>query len=171
MKNRGLHLAYISVGSNMGNRMENCEKGIKLLNDQDHISVLITSPFYQTEPVDYIEQDWFVNGVIQVETSLEPVSLLAVVKGIEQQVGRKLSDIRFGPRILDMDLLLYDSLVFHYHGLEIPHPRMHKRCFVLKPLCDIDPDIVHPILDKTVQYLLDRIDHEGQEVIQYPCGE
>jgi 2-amino-4-hydroxy-6-hydroxymethyldihydropteridine diphosphokinase len=171
MENRGLHLAYISVGSNMGNRMENCEKGIKLLNDQDDISVLIRSPFYQTEPVDYIEQDWFINGVVQVETSLEPVSLLASVKGIEQQVGRKSSDIRFGPRILDMDLLLYGSFVLHHPGLVIPHPRMHKRCFVLKPLCDIDPDIVHPVLGETMKNLLDRIDHEGQEVIQYPCGD
>ncbi|MBA4369067.1 MAG: 2-amino-4-hydroxy-6-hydroxymethyldihydropteridine diphosphokinase [Desulfobacterium sp.] len=171
MENRGLHLAYISVGSNMGNRIENCEKGIKLLNDQDFISVLIRSPFYQTEPVDYIEQDWFINGVVQVETSLEPVSLLKTVKGIEQQVGRKSSDIRFGPRILDMDLLLYDSSVFQHSGLEIPHPRMHKRCFVLKPLCDIDPNIVHPVLGQTIQNLLDRIDQEGQEVIQYSCGD
>jgi 2-amino-4-hydroxy-6-hydroxymethyldihydropteridine diphosphokinase len=169
VKNSDNHVAYISVGSNMGNRAENCLAGIKLLDERDHTSVLTHSPFYQTQPVDYIDQDWFVNGIVKIETFLEPIALLKAVKDIEQIVGRKSSSIRFGPRVLDMDILLYDSFVLDHPELMIPHPRMHKRCFVLKPLCDIDPNIVHPVLGQTAEDLLAKIDHDGQEVIEYQC--
>lgn len=169
MKNKDHHAAFISIGSNMGDRVANCLKGIRLLNDQYHTSVLNRSPFYQTEPVDYLEQDWFINGVVQVETQLEPIPLLRFIKEIEQQVGRTSVAVRFGPRVLDMDILLYDSQVLDHPDLVIPHPRMHKRCFVLKPLCDIDPNIVHPVLNLTVKNLIDRIDNDGQEVILHPC--
>ena len=168
-KNREHHVAYLSVGSNMGDRAENCRKGIRLLDEQEHTSVVKSSPFYQTEPVDYLDQDWFVNGIIQVKTTLSPAKLLETVKGIERQVGRKTGVVRFGPRILDMDIILYDSRIVNQPDIEIPHPRMHKRCFVLKPLCDIDPDIVHPVLQQTMHALLEAIDHQGQEVIPFPC--
>ena len=165
--NRDHHIAYISVGSNMGDRAENCLTGIKFLDEKEHTSVLTRSSFYQTEPVDYLEQDWFVNGMVKVETTLEPMVLLKTIKDIEQKVGRKSSAIRFGPRVLDMDIILYDSVVLEHSELEIPHPRMHKRCFVLKPLCDIDPNIVHPVFGQTIETLLKKIDHDGQEVV--PC--
>jgi 2-amino-4-hydroxy-6-hydroxymethyldihydropteridine diphosphokinase len=120
-----------------------------------------------TKPVDYSEQDWFINGVVKIKTTLDPLPLLQVLQEIEKKIGRKSDGIRFGPRILDMDIIFYDDSVLNHAELVIPHPRMHKRCFVLKPLCDIDPGIVHPVFNKTVQSLFSNIDDREQEVIHY----
>jgi 2-amino-4-hydroxy-6-hydroxymethyldihydropteridine diphosphokinase len=161
------HLVYLSIGSNIEDRYSNCLKGLHLLGETDAIYILERSPFYMTKPVDYIDQDWFINGVVKIGTTLDPVTLLQVLQKIEKKIGRKSNRIRFGPRILDLDIIFYDDSVMNQAELVIPHPRMHKRCFVLKPLCDIDPGIVHPVLNKTVQSLLLSIDDRGQEVIPY----
>jgi 2-amino-4-hydroxy-6-hydroxymethyldihydropteridine diphosphokinase len=161
------HLVYLSIGSNLGDRYTNCLKGIHLVGETEAICILERSPFYITKPVDYLEQDWFINGVVKIKTTLDPLPLLQVLQKIEKKTGRKSDGIRFGPRILDMDILLYDDSVMNHAELVIPHPRMHKRCFVLKPLCDIDPGIVHPVLRKTVQSLYSNIDDRDQEVILY----
>ncbi len=159
------HTAYISVGSNMGDKMENCTRGIAGLGMSDACSVVASSPFYRTEPVDYTDQDWFVNAVVKIETRLEPARLLKEIQSVERTAGR-IRPVRFGPRILDMDILLYDDLAVHEADLEIPHPRMHKRRFVLQPICDIDPSVVHPLLKSDMRSLLSNLKKGEQEIIR-----
>ncbi|MDM8517131.1 2-amino-4-hydroxy-6-hydroxymethyldihydropteridine diphosphokinase [Desulfobacterales bacterium HSG16] len=160
------HIAYISVGSNLGNKKKNCQKGIDCLVALDENRLLAQSPFYKTEPVDYKDQDWFINGVARIETQLLPSKFLKALKEIEKKAGRDLGQnaVRFGPRILDMDILLYDNLVIDEPMISIPHPRMHERVFVLKPLCDIDSQIIHPVSDKSAEALLAAIDDKNQGV-------
>ena len=104
---------------------------------------------------------------IKIETTLVPLQLLKELRTIETLAGRTDSGVKFGPRVLDLDILFYDDLVENSSGLVIPHPRMHKRRFVLKPICDIDPKLVHPVLKKDMQYLLDNLDDGGQKVVRY----
>ncbi|MCP4110548.1 MAG: 2-amino-4-hydroxy-6-hydroxymethyldihydropteridine diphosphokinase [Desulfobacteraceae bacterium] len=161
------HTAYISIGSNIGDKLLNCRKGIGALEDSGKAVVKEWSRFYKTEPVDYKDQDWFVNAAVKIETVLDPFELLKELKSIEADAGRDSGTIRFGPRILDMDIILYDDIVINgTSGLYIPHPRMHKRRFVLKPVCDIDPETVHPILKKDMRSLLDNLDDKEQEIVQ-----
>ncbi|MEE8416639.1 MAG: 2-amino-4-hydroxy-6-hydroxymethyldihydropteridine diphosphokinase [Desulfobacterales bacterium] len=124
------------------------------------------SPFYSTEPVDYKKQDWFINVVIKIQSVFDPYQLLSEIKSIQQDAGRISDPVRYGPRVLDLDILLYDDLVINSSGLVIPHPRMHKRRFVLKPICDIDPKVVHPVLKKDMQHLLDNLS-DGQKIFEY----
>ena len=118
-----------------------------------------------TAPVDYLDQDWFVNGVAKVETLLSPEKLLSVLLGIETRMGRT-REIRFGPRVIDLDLLLYDDLVMVSPELAIPHPRLHKRRFVLAPICDMDSNLVHPVLNKTMGELLPAVADQELIVLQ-----
>lgn len=157
------HVAYISIGSNIGNRLENCKNSIASLAESKTSIIRSRSSFYITEAVDYIKQDWFVNLVVKIETGLDPFRLLDKLKSIQSNAGRDHDAVRFGPRILDLDIIMYDDFVINSPELIIPHPRMHKRRFVLKPVCDIDPHIVHPVLKRDMQYLLDRLD-DGQIV-------
>lgn len=145
--------------------MANCKKGLGLLQESTDTTAIQCSPFYQTEPVDFTDQDWFVNSAARVETAMKPLDLLKTLQNIQHQVGRSKDTVRFGPRILDMDIIFYDALVLDSPELVIPHPRMHKRRFVLEPICDIDPNIVHPLLQKTVQEILDDLDTANQKVI------
>ena len=163
------HIAYISAGSNIGNRLENCQNGITALTESGITTLKDKSPFYITEPVDYKDQDWFVNAVVKIETILDPFQLLSRLKSIQQDAGRINDSIRFGPRILDLDIILYDDIIINLSELIIPHPKMHKRRFVLKPFCDIDPTIVHPVLKMDMQSLLDNLDNKEQRLIQYKC--
>ncbi len=159
-----LHTAFISVGSNMGRKLENCKQGIAGLEKPGACAVVASSPFYRTEPVDYTDQDWFVNAVVKIETRLEPPRLLTEIHAIERAAGRVRGEIRFGPRTLDMDILLYDDVVIHDALLEIPHPRMHKRRFVLQPICDIDELVVHPLLKSDMRSLLNNLKSDEQEI-------
>ena len=161
------HIAYISVGSNLGQKVDNCRGGIAVLTRTGSTRLVDQSFIYRTEPVDYLDQDWFVNCVAKIETDLDPLSLLNVLKSIERAAGRVKDTIRFGPRILDLDIILYDNLVMDTPPLTVPHPRMHKRRFVLKPLCDIDPNIIHPVLHRTMESLLEDLDEKGQRIIEY----
>jgi 2-amino-4-hydroxy-6-hydroxymethyldihydropteridine diphosphokinase len=147
-------IAFISVGSNIGNRKVNCQSGIAALTALDRVLLTGISSFYETEPVDYLDQNWFVNAAVRIQTTLEPIQLLDTLKRIEKKVGRVESGIRFGPRVLDLDIILIDDRIINSDCLVIPHPRMHERRFVLKPICDIDPLIVHPILQRNVQDIL-----------------
>ncbi len=164
MKN---HTVYISVGSNLGNKLDNCQKNIDILAASASVSLKVQSRFYKTEPVDYTDQDWFVNAAIKIETCLEPFQLLKKLKSIEHDAGRTDKTVRFGPRVIDLDIILFDDLIINTPELTIPHPRMHKRCFVLRPLCDIAPDIIHPVLKKNIKYLLDTINAKDQRVILF----
>ena len=161
------HIAYISVGSNIGDKLENCQKGVTALISSGSAQVLKHSRIYKTDPVDYTAQDWFINYAVKIRTVLDPFQLLSKLNSIQRRAGRIVDKIRFGPRVLDIDIIFYDDLVIHSAKLIIPHPRMHKRRFVLKPICDIDPEIVHPILKKSMQYLLDSLDDNGQGVEPY----
>jgi len=125
-----------------------------------------TSAFYKTSPVDYSEQDWFVNAVVKIETALKPFELLDLLGSIEKAVGRVQNPIRFGPRVLDMDIILYADYVIETDRLIIPHPRMHKRRFVLQPICDIDATIKHPVLGQDVRILLDSLGDDKQKVLE-----
>ncbi len=144
--------------------MSNCLKGIAALTEKGKSLLLAQSRFYETEPVDYKDQDWFVNAVIKIETELDPFQLLNELKRIEKDSGRNFKAIRFGPRILDLDILLYDDLVLNSSDLEIPHPRMYQRRFVLQPMCDISRNLIHPVLKKDMQHLLNSLEKETQKI-------
>jgi 2-amino-4-hydroxy-6-hydroxymethyldihydropteridine diphosphokinase len=161
-----MHTAYISVGSNLGDKLENCQRGVASLTRRG-CEVTAKSGIYRTEPVDYLDQDWFVNYVVQIETRLKPLDLLDVLHMIQRESGRGPDKTRFGPRILDLDIILYDDITFHSPNQIIPHPRMHKRRFVLQPLCDIDPTLIHPVLKLDVQSLLNSLDADKQRIYPY----
>lgn len=148
----------------MGSKLENCKNSLISLAESKISIIRSTSPFYMTEPVDYINQDWFVNLVVKIETRLDPFRLLDKLKSIQSNAGRNHNAERFGSRILDLDIIMYDDLIINSPELIIPHPRMHKRRFVLKPVCDIAPHIVHPVLKKDMQCLLDSLGDDGQMV-------
>jgi 2-amino-4-hydroxy-6-hydroxymethyldihydropteridine diphosphokinase len=158
------HTAYISSGSNIGEKLSNCQKGIAALTDSGDCVLQAQSKFYMTEPVDYMDQDWFVNAVIKITTGLAPLALLHKLKSVELQAGRT-ETVRFGPRVLDMDILLYDNIILNDAGLSVPHPRMHRRRFVLQPICDIDPTLVHPVLQRDMQFLLNHIKDDEQRIV------
>ncbi len=136
--------AYIAIGSNVGERRTFCRSAVALLDETDGVSVSATSSLYETEPVGGPPQRSFVNAVTRIETSLEPRSILERCKEIERKLGREEHEVRWGPRVADLDVLLYDDLKIVEADLEIPHPRMTIRAFVLIPLLEIDPDAADP---------------------------
>jgi 2-amino-4-hydroxy-6-hydroxymethyldihydropteridine diphosphokinase len=152
------------VGSNIGDKRRNCQKGIEALTAVSHTTLVAQSRFYETEPVDYRDQDWFVNGVIKVKTGFEPFSLLDELKAIEKRLGRAEHPVRFGPRVIDLDIILYGGRTIDTPRLVVPHPRMHQRRFVLEPICDIDPDLVHPVIGRTMAQLLNSLDRRDQSI-------
>ena len=154
----------------MGDKLENCQRGIKALTETGISRVLAQSRFYATEPVDYEDQDWFINAMVKLETSHDPYEMLDQIESIQSAAGRVKDPIRFGPRILDLDIILYDDRIIDSERLVVPHPRMHKRRFVLKPICDIDPSIIHPVLKKEMQFLLDCLGVDTQKVFEYKCS-
>jgi 2-amino-4-hydroxy-6-hydroxymethyldihydropteridine diphosphokinase len=161
---------YIGIGSNIGNREKNCIHAIQLLKENG-IAVKKQSSMYETEPWGIKDQPKFINMAIEVETKKEPEELLTVLKCIEKTIGREDAICcseptayrllptaqRWGPRIIDLDILFYDDLILDRAGLKIPHPFMHEREFVLKPLAEIAPDKKHPIIKKTVMEMLNEI--------------
>jgi 2-amino-4-hydroxy-6-hydroxymethyldihydropteridine diphosphokinase len=161
------HVAYISVGSNMGDRVQNCLRGVEALTEDGNSRILAQSRIYTTEPVDYKDQDWFINMMIKLETADDPFQLLDHIEEIQRAAGRMQDPIRFGPRILDLDIILYDDRIIESERLVLPHPRMHKRRFVLKPICDIDPEIIHPVLKQEMQILLESLGEKEQKVFAY----
>ena len=164
----GFHTAVIAIGSNLGRKVENCRGAISALEALPNSRVVDTSRFYRTAPVGYRDQDWFINAAVVLETALEPLALLHALQEVQRRAGRKRQTVRFGPRILDLDIIFYDDAVIDTPELTLPHPRMHERRFVLQPICDMNPAIFHPVLGERVQTLLDRIDDELQ--IIEPCA-
>ena len=141
---------YLSLGSNVGDREANLRAAIQRLDP------LRVSPIYETEPVDYKDQAWFLNVVVEAETALFPRQLLARMQRIECELGR-VRTVPKGPRTIDIDILLYGDVVMRTTELEIPHPRMTERRFVLQPLADLTPDLRHPVTHMTVRAMLARL--------------
>lgn len=148
-----MSIAYIGLGSNIGDKTSNLKKAIDELGRVSGNKVLAASSFYKTEPVGEVEQDWFINAAVKIETGLPPRELLKTLLDIERNLGR-VREIKWGPRIIDLDILIYDDLVMEEEGLTIPHPCLHERGFVLTPLAEIAPAYVHPWLKKSVSDLL-----------------
>lgn len=160
------HIAFISIGSNLGDKLENCRCGIRALEATPGVRIIGRSRFYKTEPVDFTAQDWFVNAVVRIECGLDPYELLDRLQTVQREAGRPAGGIRFGPRVLDLDILTFDRLILEDPRLTLPHARMHLRRFVLQPVCDIDPCLVHPVLGKDMRRLLSELDIQGQQVVE-----
>lgn len=153
--------AYIGIGSNLGSPVENCRNSITALRDYPRISLTARSPFYKTEPEGIAEQNWFINAVVKISTELEPEELLDSLLQIETAMGRVRKE-KWGPRIIDLDILLYEDRIIKMEKLKIPHPEMAKRRFVLQPLSELAPDLVHPELGKTIEELLRELAEDRQ---------
>jgi len=150
------HVAYIALGSNVGDKLLQCEKAIVEILRIGRHRLLARSSLYKTQPLGYTAQEWFVNGVIKIETDLEPLDLLRSLKAIESRLGR-LETFRWGPRTIDLDILFFDEEEIKMEELQIPHPRLHGRQFVLIPLAELDRSLVHPVLKRTVGELLENL--------------
>ncbi len=146
---KGPHIAYLGLGSNVGDRDEYIEQAIFLLSKTQGIKVTKKSANYETEPEGNTDQPKFLNLAVQIQTTLDPYKLLSVLHDTENALGRE-RDVEWGPRTIDLDLLLYDDLIISDDKLQIPHPLLHERLFVLKPLSEIAPNAVHPALEKTI---------------------
>ena len=149
-----MSIVYIGIGSNLGDRRVNIDRGIELLNQLKDTEVEKVSSLFETDPQGGPPQGRFLNGALEMVTSILPLELLRKLKWIEKRLGRKRTEA-CGPRPLDLDLLFYDDVVVKGKELEIPHPRLHQRIFVLRPLAEIAPEVVHPILNKNIARLFE----------------
>jgi len=150
-------IGYIGLGSNLGDREGNLRDALELMNAEPSITVRRVSSFIDTPPVGGPPQGDYLNAVAEVETALEPRELLDALQRIERSLGR-VRTVRWGPRTIDLDIVLLGDAVVDEPGLEIPHPRMHEREFVLRPLCELAPGALHPRLRKTAAELLAALD-------------
>lgn len=141
---------YIGLGSNLGNKLSNIKKAISYI--KKYLEITRISPVYKTEPVGYKNQDWFLNCVLEAETDIKPLDLLNFFKSIEKKLKR-VKKIKYGPRTIDIDILLYGDKIINLKNLIIPHPRMYKRLFVLEPLGKINQNLIHPTIKKTIKNL------------------
>jgi 2-amino-4-hydroxy-6-hydroxymethyldihydropteridine diphosphokinase len=148
------HLVYLSLGSNVGDREAQLQEARAKLAAVGR--VVAESSFYETEPVEFTQQPWFLNCVLALETSKTPQELIAVILRIEVEMGRRRVQKK-GPRTIDIDILLFDDTIVDSEELTIPHPTMHERRFVLEPLAEIAPELLHPVLKKTIRELLDSL--------------
>jgi len=161
-------ICFLGIGSNIGDAAANCAAAETYISDVDGVVVLRRSSLYRTQPVGFKEQDWFVNGVIEIRTALGLRPLMDAILGVEDKMGRS-RDGKWGPRIIDIDILLYGQAVIDEEGLVIPHPRLHKRRFVLVPLDEIAPHAIHPAFGISVRGLLDRL--QDDNTVEWLSGE
>ena len=158
-------IVYFSLGSNVGDRLANLEEAIRRLGELGE--VVAASSFYETEPVEFTAQPWFLNCAVKLDTEKMPKQLLAAILDIEQQMGRRRRrEQKKGPRAIDIDVLLFGSSVIETKGLTVPHPSMHERRFVLEPLAEIASEVRHPVFKKTIRELRDALP-AGQTVRRF----
>lgn len=160
MSNR-THIAYLSLGSNLGDRAANLQEAIRHLDSLGRVTA--KSSFYETEPMEITDQPWFLNAAVAFETNMEPHQLLDSVLSIERSMGRHRL-IPKGPRVIDIDILFFDDQIQNSAALTVPHPALSHRRFVLEPLAEIAPDVKHPILKQSVNEMLDLLRSSGQKV-------
>jgi 2-amino-4-hydroxy-6-hydroxymethyldihydropteridine diphosphokinase len=163
-------LAWIAIGTNQGNPQRIYKQAVQRLKHHPMgIRVAAESPLYRTEPVGMVCQPWYINGVVVVETQWGPKTLLRVLRRIEAAFGRnRRREKRWGPRRLDLDILFHGERIIHSKFLELPHPRLHLRRFVLTPLAQVSPDFLHPIIGKTVDMLLQDVDDTARVELLLP---
>ncbi len=154
-----MHLTYIGFGSNIGNRLLYIQNAINAISQTEGITLERVSSIYNTSPIGFVAQTDFLNGVMEIKTCHNPHDLLHTVKNIESDVGRQ-HRVRWGPREIDMDILIYEDVCLQTTNLTIPHPEMHNRRFVLVPLAEIAPNLIHPVFNESIQTLLDRLNND-----------
>jgi len=152
--------AYLGLGSNLGDRFLLLREAVQMIKNSAGIKISMVSHVYESEPVGVTHQPRFLNAVVEILTDLDEKELLKVCQKIENDLGRERKE-RWGPRNIDIDILIYDDLVSSTKELSIPHPFFHEREFVLRPMADIAPDLVHPVLDMSVSELLDGLEESG----------
>jgi 2-amino-4-hydroxy-6-hydroxymethyldihydropteridine diphosphokinase len=157
-----MSIVYIGIGANLGDRKASCLRSIAILKKKDIVIRKISS-LYETEPWGVEDQPKFLNMAIEIETGLTPIDLLGLLKEIEKEIGRD-QTYKWGPRTIDLDILLYSDLIMDGENLKIPHPHMHDRDFVLRPLFEIAPDIKHPVLQVTVRELLQTLYKKAPDI-------
>jgi len=157
--------AYIGFGSNLGEKVENCLAAIDMMAALPYCTMVGRSAFYRTEPLGLTDQDWFINGVCSLRVSVDPRTFLADLLKIEKSMGRVRTE-RWGPRVIDLDVLLFGEDIIREEGLAIPHLLMHLRRFVLVPITELAPTLRHPVINRTMNELLNDLPEEGQQVIR-----
>jgi 2-amino-4-hydroxy-6-hydroxymethyldihydropteridine diphosphokinase len=136
--------AYVGLGSNLGDRSATLVRAVELLGERQGVDILAVSSFRETDPVGYLDQPRFLNAAVAIETSLPPAVLLDALLDVERELGRTREGPRYGPRTVDLDLLLMEGITVDEPGLTVPHPRLHERVFALAPLAELDPSLVVP---------------------------
>lgn len=154
---------FIGVGSNLGDKKENIKHAAEKINSSGLTKLINQSPLYETKPVGYLEQDNFINAVFEVKTMLNPKELIVLLLEIEKELKRERL-IKWGPRTIDLDILLYNDIVTSSEEIIIPHLRMHERLFVIKPLCDIAPYVIHPVLNKRIYEIKEELE-KNEDII------
>lgn len=162
-----MHKVYLSLGSNLGRKIEHLRQAVEAIKDIGE--VINSSSIYETDPWGYIDQPAFYNQVILIETRLEPAALLTAIKGFERKIGRA-PTFRYGPRVIDIDILLYDELQLITPELTIPHPEMKNRVFVLLPLMELDSKIMIPGEEASIKELLGKLENKGIRKIEEADG-
>ena len=162
------HIAHIGIGSNLGSPGENCLSAMERMDAHESIALTARSSLYETEPFGKTDQNRFVNAVVQIDTALTPAELLAALQKIEQDMGRVRKE-KWGPRIIDLDILFYEDRIIKEEALEIPHPGIPERSFVLIPMKEIAGDYVHPQLQKSIQALCEPL-ADSEKVRRLPAS-
>ena len=158
---------FLSLGTNIGDRLHNLKKVYFLIEMEEKINIISKSKIYETSPVENLNQEYFLNQIIKIDTDIEPLQLLNLIKSIENKMGRIALKKKYMPRIIDIDILAYDKLIFNSNKLSIPHPKIKSRKFILKPWSDIDPNYILSNSKSTIKELLDNLSHLKDEVKEY----